>query len=115
MRTICDLWTLDGQQEKEEMSAAAELKFVSQPDDGLKCLICLDLAREPQQHEACGKLFCNDCLEKYGRDKPCPNCRKQDSQYYTDNRSKYTQLRCKKGKVDICIALEKAKLTFTLL
>ena len=64
-----------------------EYKFVSEPNASLKCVICLDVARDPMQHEECGKLFCKECLEKYGKDKPCPNCR-TGSQYYRDNRSK---------------------------
>ena len=63
-----------------------EYKFISEPDDELKCLICLEVARDPLQHEACGKLFCKDCLEKHGKDKPCPNCRKGQSHYYVDRR-----------------------------
>ena len=55
--------------------------------DALKCLICLDPAKNPQQHDKCGKLFCTKCLEKLGRDKPCPNCR-QGSSYFDDVKSK---------------------------
>ena len=62
--------------------------FVVEPDDDMKCLICFDVARDPLQHEACGKLYCRACLEKYGRDQPCPNCREEQSNYYVDNRSK---------------------------
>ncbi len=76
----------------------AELKFLTEPDNGLKCLICFEVAKDPLQHEACGKLFCKECLEKYGRQKPCPNCREQDSHYYTDKRSK---LLIRNGKVGI--------------
>ena len=64
-----------------------EYKFVSEPDDALKCLICLDVARDPLQHEECGKLFCKECLEKYGKDKPCANCKRANSHFYKDNRS----------------------------
>ena len=45
-----------------------------------------DLSGEPFQHEECGKLLCKECLEEYGRDKPCPHCR-TGSQYYKDNKS----------------------------
>ena len=69
-------------------SSGQKYKFVSEPDDELKCLICLEVAMDPMQHEECGKLFCRDCLESHGRTKPCPNCRTKDSQYYKDNRSK---------------------------
>ena len=63
-------------------------QFTSEPDDDLKCVICLEVARDPLQHEECGKLFCKKCIEKYGRDKPCPNCRMRGSHYYRDNKSK---------------------------
>ena len=66
--------------------------FVSEPDDDLKCLICLGIARDPLQHEECGKLFCKVCLEKYGKNKPCPNCRAKQSHYYADKRSRFTSI-----------------------
>ena len=45
------------------------------------CLVRINLIVNPQrsesgcrrQHEECGRLLCKECLEKYGRDKPCPN------------------------------------------
>ena len=57
-------------------------KFIAELDDDLKCMICLALARDPLQHEECGKLFCKECLEKFGKHKPCPNCRTKHSHYY---------------------------------
>ncbi len=69
-------------------ACSSEYKLIAEPDDDLKCLICLGVARDPLQHEACGKLYCEACLEEYGRDKPCPNCRMQESHYYVDKRSK---------------------------
>ena len=66
-----------------------EYKFITEPDDELMCLICIEVARDPLQHEKCGKLFFKVCLEKYGRDKPCPNCKQEKSNYYTDRRSKH--------------------------
>ena len=65
-----------------------EHNYISEPDEDLKCVICLEVARDPMQHEECGKLFCKECLEKYSKDKPCPNC-KTGSRYYRDNKSKY--------------------------
>ena len=62
--------------------------FLSEPDDALKCLICLAVARDPRQHEECGKLFCSECIEKNGTDKPCPNCKKTGAHFYKDHRSK---------------------------
>ena len=66
--------------------ATREYKFVGEPADVLKRAICLEVARDPHQHEECGKLFCKECIDKHGRDKPCPHCRTQWSQYF---RSKY--------------------------
>ena len=65
-----------------------EYKFIAELDDDLKCLICLGVARDPLQHVKCGKLFCKECLEKFGKDKPCPNCRVQHYDYYEDIRGK---------------------------
>ncbi len=65
----------------------ADYKFLTEPEDDLKCLICHEVARDPKQHEDCGKLFCEKCIEKYGMGKPCPNCRKEQPLYFYDNRS----------------------------
>ena len=67
--------------------ASIEYKFITEPDDGLKCLICHEVARDPKQHEDCGKLFCEKCIEKYGVRKPCPYCRKEQPLYFKDNKS----------------------------
>ena len=61
-------------------------KFVSEPEDELICLICLEVAEEPWQHVDCGRLLCKKCLDKLGKDKPCPYCRKQQPQFFPDNR-----------------------------
>ena len=66
-----------------------DCNFLSEPDDALKCPICLYVARDPRQHEECGKLFCSECIEKYGVYKPCPNCRRIGAHFYKDHRSKY--------------------------
>ena len=71
------------------MATGYDCNFLSEPDDALKCPICLSIAREPRQHEECGKLFCNACIEKYGTHKPCPNCKKSGAQFYKDHRSKF--------------------------
>ncbi len=63
-------------------------KFVTEPPDELLCLICLEVANDPLQHEACGKLFCKECIDELGEDEPCPNCREDQSSYYQDKRSK---------------------------
>ena len=56
-------------------------QFVSEPDDALKCLICLEVAEEPWQHGECGRLFCEKCLNEHGRSKPCPYCKHARPQY----------------------------------
>ena len=58
--------------------------FIAEPDSALQCVICLDVAEDPRQHEECGRLLRTGCLEKYGRDKPCPNCRREQPQYIKD-------------------------------
>ena len=65
-----------------------DYSFLSEPDDALKCHICLSVARDPRQHEECGKLFCSECIEKYGIDEPCPNCKKTGAQFYKDHRGR---------------------------
>lgn len=62
--------------------------FLTEPDDALKCLICLGIAKKPRQHSKCGKLFCKDCIERYGKEKACPHCKREQPQYFGDTRSK---------------------------
>ncbi len=70
-----------------------DLQWVEAPSDDLKCLICLCVARNPQQHPGddrspCGKVFCLDCITKHQRRKTtCPNCR-QNLSLFPDARSK---------------------------
>lgn len=61
---------------------------MTEPDDDLKCLTCLEVAVDPWQHGKCGRLFCRKCIDKYGGNKPCPNCRMDQPQYFEDNKSK---------------------------
>ena len=63
-------------------------KYISEPSDDLKCLICLEVAEEPWQHSKCGRLFCEACLDDYGKKKACPNCRMKSPQYFEDTKSK---------------------------
>ena len=57
-----------------ELEGGYDYKFIEEPADSLKCLICLLVVREPQQHGGCGKLFCKVCIGKYRRN-DCPHCR----------------------------------------
>ncbi len=65
--------------------------FISPPPDNLKCVICLEVAKTPKQCEDCGKLLCSECIKRYGR-KPCPNCRKENPNYFTDKRGEPTNI-----------------------
>ena len=73
-----------------KLATGYKCNFVSVPDDTLKCLICSTIARDPWQHGKCGRLFCEECLNKHGKEKPCPNsnCRMKNPQYMEDARSK---------------------------
>ena len=66
-------------------------KFVTEPDNDLKCGICLEVAKDPTQHGKCGKLFCSECIDKYGN-MPCPNCRSENPQSFADGKSKLIKL-----------------------
>ena len=73
-----------------EQSILRKCSFIAEPDDALKCPICLEVAEEPWQHGKCGRLFCEACIRKHGRFKPCPNCRMEQPQYLEDTKSKFT-------------------------
>ncbi len=75
------------------VASGYDLDWVEDPPDDLKCLICLCVARDPQQHPGddsnpCGKVFCRECITKHKKtsDK-CPNCR-QCLTLFSDARSK---------------------------
>ncbi len=54
-----------------------DYKFIEEPVDSLKCLICLLVVRKPQQHGGCGKLFCKVCIDKHkALRNDCPHCRR---------------------------------------
>lgn len=74
---------------EQECSSDYGYTFLSEPDDSLRCLICLGVAVEPWQHSKCGRLFCKTCLDVYKRNRPCPNCREERPQYFEDNKSKF--------------------------
>ena len=61
--------------------------FIDQPPDDLLCLICLMVARDPQQMTCCGKVLCKACLaEQSKHSNKCPQCRK-DIVSFDDKRS----------------------------
>lgn len=64
-----------------------DLDFVSTPPDTLICLVCFCVAKSPRQHESCGRIFCDSCLERHQRElNICPNCREEDPHYFKDTR-----------------------------
>ena len=67
-----------------------DYKFLTEPNDALTCRICLKVAKDPMQHVDgdCGMLFCRECIEKWGVDKSCPNCRMEHPNIFEDARSK---------------------------
>lgn len=67
-----------------------DYQFVSEVPSTLQCLICTTAAREAQQVDCCGKVFCKSCLRKLKRGlrKACPNCRKTKWKSFSDKKSK---------------------------
>ena len=96
MSMVCFIWLYAGSHDCSKVATApmvsniadsvSKYRFIEEPSSALQCVICLDVAEGPRQHETCGRLFCKECLEKYGRDKPCPNCRREQPLYFEDNR-----------------------------
>ena len=60
--------------------------FIDDPNEALKCCICLEVAIDPRQEEGCGKLFCKSCVEEWDED-TCPTCR-IEARYFSDKKSK---------------------------
>ena len=79
---------LNKREPNDTEASGYECTFIFEPDDGLKCLLCLAIARDPWQHGKCGRLFCEKCLNKSGADNPCPNCRMEQPLYFEDCKSK---------------------------
>lgn len=67
-----------------------DCQFVEELPDSLRCLICTNAARDPQQLDCCGKIFCQSCLSqlKRSRNKGCPNCRSKTWKSFSDKKSK---------------------------
>ena len=76
-------------------ASAEELKgydhqFVKTPPNDLLCLICLCVARDPQQITCCGKVLCRGCLKEHKkRSNNCPQCGKY-IHTSADKRSKHS-------------------------
>lgn len=64
-------------------------KFLQPPPDDLFCLICLCVAKDPQQINCCGKLLCKQCLQEHKeQSNHCPQCRKP-IKTFADKRSRF--------------------------
>lgn len=52
-------------------------QFAEQPPDDLHCIVCLTVAKDPQQMNCCGKMLCKACLDDWSRhsNSGCPQCR----------------------------------------
>ena len=73
-----------------------EHSFVDSPPDELLCLVCHHVAREAQQMECCGKVFCRTCIREVSeRLGSCPNCRKPSPKAVSDLRGARTIKRLK--------------------
>ena len=68
--------------------SVSKYNLTAELNSALECVICLDVAEDPYQHvgHQCGRLLCKECLERLGN-KPCPNCRGEDPQYFQDHKS----------------------------
>ena len=74
----------------DSLEGGYDYEFVSdtQSDDYI-CLICTLVAREAQQANCCGKIFCRECLEECMRaNDNCPHCRHDlNGNYFRDKRA----------------------------
>ena len=84
-------------------TSALDYKFKLEPEESLKCFLCRKIATDPKQHDTCGQLFCEACLEEAGLKTPCAHCKGESPGYFSDARSKYKQItkgRYSQGKED---------------
>ena len=78
-------------------------QFKEKYSDGLICLICLCVARDPLQIICCGKLFCRACLKEYKKGSSnCPQCRVH-IRSFTDKKSNTFMITIALKKYDIII------------
>ena len=76
-----------------KFSVSDKYSFVLEPEEEVRCLICLEVALDPLQHGKCRKVFCKDCIAGYGEDKPYPNCRMTQPLYFEDHSCEFCGLR----------------------
>ena len=74
----------------EDEEPGYDYKFVCNVPGALVCLICTGVARNAQQVDCCGKIFCRVCLHKLklSQNKVCPNCRQKRWRNFPDKKSK---------------------------
>ena len=80
----------DGSEDSPLDCGGYDFDFVGDVPAALQCLICTLPAREAQQVDCCGKIFCQSCLIilKKSKNSGCPNCRSQTFKSFADKRSK---------------------------
>ena len=68
-----------------------DCQFVGDLPDALQCLICTVAAKDPQQLDCCGKIFCKNCLDhlNMSANTSCPNCRDKKWKSFPDKKSKW--------------------------
>lgn len=83
--------SLDQETEGISLKTGFDCKFVEPPPKlfvqaELKCPVCLQIIRDPQQVTCCGKNFCESCIICVSVDEglPCPACEADDYEYYPD-------------------------------
>ncbi len=78
-------------------------------EDPSEELICLSVAREPQQHggKGCGKLFCESYISEHQKGSTnCPHCR-ENLTLFADVRSKYyrTIIKMHLKEIHVCVCI----------
>lgn len=91
----------NGMASNEAVEAGHYCKFIAEPSEALRCIICFGVAKEPVQHEACGRLFCKSCVERLGGGQPCPYCRRKQPNYFSDSKSKVNIIAIKQVKIQV--------------
>ena len=74
-----------------------DVPFAREPPDCLVCLICTFVARNPQQMDCCGRIYCQLCLSEHmKRSNKCPHCRMPGNSF-NDKKSELTRQNGGKG------------------
>ena len=66
-------------------------KFVSEPPESYICKICTSVAKDPQQMDCCGKVYCGLCLTEHKKhSNKCPQCREEGNSFSDKRGEKLT-------------------------